>query len=258
MSHLFASTDLEKSYRVNLNMLGLNGRPQVKDLKTILSEWLVFRRETVRRKLQYRLDKVLARLHILEALLVAFLNIDEVIEIIRTEDKPKPVLMTRFDLTDIQAEAILELKLRHLAKLEEFKITGEQDELAKERDKLELTLGSERRMSTLIKKEIIEAAELYGDDRRSPVIERHEAKAMSEKDLIPSEAVTVVLSDKGWARCAKGHDIDAQGLNYRSGDEYRASAKGRSNQPAIFLDSAGRAYTLDAHGLPSARSQESL
>lgn len=255
MSHLFASTDLEKSYRVNLNMLGLNGRPQVKDLKTILSEWLVFRRETVRRKLQYRLDKVLARLHILEALLVAFLNIDEVIEIIRTEDKPKPVLMTRFDLTDIQAEAILELKLRHLAKLEEFKITGEQDELAKERDKLELTLGSERRMSTLIKKEIIEAAELYGDDRRSPVIERHEAKAMSEKDLIPSEAVTVVLSDKGWARCAKGHDIDAQGLNYRSGDEYRASAKGRSNQPAIFLDSAGRAYTLDAHGLPSARSQ---
>jgi len=197
MAHLFATTDLEKNYRVNLNMLGLDGRPQVKDLRSILTEWLTFRRETVRRRLQHRLDKVLARLHILEGLLTAFLNIDEVIEIIRTEDKPKPVLMERFGLTDIQAEAILELKLRHLAKLEEFKIKGEQDELALERDKLEQTLGSERRMSTLMKKEIQEAAEMYGDDRRSPVVERLEAKALSEKDLIPSESVTVVLSEKG-------------------------------------------------------------
>ncbi|MDP4983019.1 DNA topoisomerase IV subunit A [Pseudoalteromonas tunicata] len=255
MAHLFATTDLEKSYRVNLNMLGLNGRPQVKDLKTILSEWLIFRRETVRRRLQYRLDKILARLHILEGLLAAFLNIDEVIEIIRSEDKPKPVLMERFGITDIQAEAILELKLRHLAKLEEFKIRGEQDELSQERDKLELTLGSERRMSTLIKKEIQEAAELYGDDRRSPVIERAEAKALSEKDLIPSEAVTVVLSEKGWARCAKGHDIDAAALSYRAGDEFKALAKGRSNQPVVFLDSSGRAFCTDAHSLPTARSQ---
>ncbi|WP_338411129.1 DNA topoisomerase IV subunit A, partial [Pseudoalteromonas nigrifaciens] len=255
MAHLFATTDLEKSYRVNLNMLGLDGRPQVKNLLTILTEWLVFRRETVRRRLQYRLDKVLARLHILEGLLAAFLNIDEVIEIIRSEDKPKPVLMERFDLTDIQAEAILELKLRHLAKLEEFKIRGEQDELAKERDKLQQTLGSDRRMSTLLKKEIQEAAEIYGDDRRSPVVERLEAKALNEKDLIPSESVTVVLSDKGWARVGKGHDLDVQGLSYRAGDAYRASARGKSNQPAVFLDSAGRAFATDAHSLPSARSQ---
>ncbi|NOU51716.1 DNA topoisomerase IV subunit A [Pseudoalteromonas sp. JBTF-M23] len=255
MAHLFATTDLEKSYRVNLNMIGLDGRPKVKDLLQILSEWLIFRRETVRRRLQYRLDKVLARLHILEGLMVAFLNIDEVIEIIRTEDKPKDELMARFNLSDKQAEAILDLKLRHLAKLEEVKIRGEQDELSIERDKLELTLGSERRMSTLMKKEIQEAAELYGDERRSPVIERSEAKALSEKDLIPSESVTVVLSDKGWARVAKGHDIDAEGLSYRSGDSYKASAKGRSNQPAVFLDTSGRAFATEAHSLPSARSQ---
>lgn len=255
MAHLFATTDLEKNYRVNLNMLGLNGRPQVKDLKAILSEWLVFRRETVRRRLQYRLDKVLARLHILEGLLIAFLNIDEVIEIIRSEDEPKPVLMARFGITETQAEAILELKLRHLAKLEEMKIRGEQDELAKERDKLELTLGSDRRMSTLMKKEIQEAAELYGDDRRSPVIERGEAKALSEKDLMPSESVTVVLSEKGWARFAKGHDIDAEGLSYKAGDSFKSLAKGRSNQPSVFLDSSGRAFATDTHSLPSARSQ---
>ncbi|OCQ20620.1 DNA topoisomerase IV subunit A [Pseudoalteromonas luteoviolacea] len=255
MAHLFATTDLEKNYRVNLNMIGLDGRPQVKDLQQILSEWLIFRRETVRRRLQYRLDKVLARLHILEGLMVAFLNIDEVIEIIRNEEDPKAELMSRFGLSETQAEAILDLKLRHLAKLEEMKIRGEQDELSKERDKLELTLGSERRMSTLMKKEIQEAAELYGDERRSPVIERQEAKALSEKDLIPSEAVTVVLSEKGWARFAKGHEIDAEGLNYRSGDSYKASAKGKSNQPAVFLDSSGRAFATDAHSLPSARSQ---
>ncbi|TMO70109.1 DNA topoisomerase IV subunit A [Pseudoalteromonas aurantia] len=255
MAHLFATTDLEKSYRVNLNMIGLDGRPQVKDILQILSEWLVFRRDTVRRRLQHRLDKVLARLHILEGLMTAFLNIDEVIEIIRTEEKPKTELMSRFALSDRQAEAILDLKLRHLAKLEEVKIRGEQDELSLERDKLELTLGSERRMSTLMKKEIQEAAELYGDDRRSPVVERGESKALSEKDLIPSEAVTVVLSEKGWARVAKGHDIDAQGLNYRSGDSYKGAAKGKSNQPAVFLDTSGRAFATDAHSLPSARSQ---
>lgn len=255
MAHLFATTDLEKNYRVNLNMLGLNGRPQVKDLATILSEWLEFRRETVRRRLQYRLDKVLARLHILEGLLVAFLNIDEVIAIIRHEEEPKQELMKRFALSDTQAEAILELKLRHLAKLEEVKIKAEQDELSKERDKLELTLGSERRMSTLMKKEIQEAADVYGDERRSPVVEREEAKALSEKDLMPSETVTVVLSDKGWARYAKGHDVDVAGLSYRAGDEYKASCVGRSNQASVFLDSTGRAYATETHSLPSARSQ---
>jgi topoisomerase-4 subunit A len=255
MQHLFATTDLEKSYRVNINMIGLDGRPKVKDLKTILSEWLVFRKDTVTRRLQYRLDKVLARLHILEGLLVAFLNIDEVIEIIRNEDKPKPVLMERFGLSDIQAEAILDLKLRHLAKLEEVKITAEQDELSKERDGLELLLGSDRRLKSLIKKEILADAETYGDDRRSPIVQRGEAKALTEKELVPSEPVTVVLSEKGWARCAKGHDIDGAALSYRSGDGYLHSAKGRSNQPVVFLDSSGRTFSCDSHSLPSARSQ---
>lgn len=255
MQHLFATTDLEKSYRVNLNMIGLDGRPQVKDLRTILAEWLVYRKDTVTRRLQYRLDKVLARLHILEGLMIAFLNIDEVIEIIRTFDEPKAELMRRFSLSDKQAEAILELKLRHLAKLEEMKIKGEQDELEEERQKLETLLGSDRRLKTLIKKEILADAEKYGDDRRSPLVERGEAKALSEKELIPSEAVTVVLSEKGWARCAKGHDVDAESLSYKSGDGFLASAKGRSNQPAVFLDTSGRAFSCDAHGLPSARSQ---
>ena len=255
MQHLFATTDLEKSYRVNLNMIGLDGRPQVKDLRTILAEWLVYRKDTVTRRLQYRLDKVLARLHILEGLMIAFLNIDEVIEIIRTFDEPKAELMRRFSLSDKQAEAILELKLRHLAKLEEMKIKGEQDELEEERKKLETLLGSDRRLKTLIKKEILADAEKYGDDRRSPLVERGEAKALSEKELIPSEAVTVVLSEKGWARCAKGHDVDAEGLSYKAGDGFLASAKGRSNQPAVFLDTSGRAFSCDAHGLPSARSQ---
>jgi topoisomerase IV subunit A len=255
MQHLFATTDLEKNYRANLNMIGLDGRPQVKDLRTILSEWLVFRRETVVRRLQHRLDKVLARLHILEGLLIAFLNIDEVIHIIRTEDTPKPVLMARFGLTDTQAEAILELKLRHLARLEEIKIRGEQDELSAERDKLEALLGSDRKLKTLIKKEILADAETYGDDRRSPLVERGEAKALSEKQLVPSEPVTIVLSEKGWARCAKGHDVDAAGLSYKAGDNYLADARGRSNQPAVFIDSSGRAFACDAHTLPSARSQ---
>ncbi|KGJ89333.1 DNA topoisomerase IV subunit A [Thalassotalea sp. ND16A] len=255
MQHLFATTDLEKNYRVNLNMIGLDNRPQVKNLKQILGEWLEFRRETIRRRLQYRLDKVLARLHILDGLLIAYLNIDEVIAIIREYDDPKAELMSRFSLSKTQAEAILEIKLRQLAKLEEIKIRAEQDELAKERDYLETTLGSKARMNTLMKKEIMAAAKDYGDDRRSKLIVRGEAKALNEKDLMPSEPVTVVVSDKGWARAAKGHDIDAKGLSYKAGDEYLCSAKGRSNSPAVFIDSSGRAFATDAHTLPSARSQ---
>jgi topoisomerase-4 subunit A len=254
MLHLFATTDLERSYRVNLNVIGLNGRPQVKTLHGILSEWLSYRIETVRRRLQYRLDKVNARLHILDALLIAFLNIDEVIAIIREEDKPKPVLMARFGLTDLQAEAVLELKLRHLAKLEEVKIKAEQTELAKERDKLEKTLGSEARMRTLVKKELLADAKEFGDDRRSPIEELPIAHAMSEKDLLPSEAITVVLSTTGWVRAAKGHDIDGESLSYKSGDSFKVQASGHSRQMAVFLDSTGRAYSLDAHSLPSARS----
>ncbi|MBY3788934.1 DNA topoisomerase IV subunit A [Photobacterium carnosum] len=255
MNHLFVSTDLEKSFRANINMLGLDGRPQVKGLVTIIKEWLEYRRNTVRRRLQYRLDKVIARLHILEGLLAAYLNIDEVIEIIRSEDDPKAELMSRFALSMTQADAILEIKLRQLAKLEEIKIRGELDELAKEREQLETLLGSERRLNTLIKKEMIADAEKYGDDRRSPLVERAEAKAMTERDLIPSETITVVLSEKGWIRHAKGHDVDPNTLNYKSGDNYLAHARGKSNQPAIFLGSDGRSYALESHSLPSARSQ---
>ncbi|WP_226684189.1 DNA topoisomerase IV subunit A [Shewanella indica] len=255
MAHLFATTDLEKSYRVNLNVLGLDGRPQVKGLKQLLSEWLEFRIHTVRRRLEFRLDKVLARLHILEALMIAFLNIDEVIEIIRFHDEPKAELMLRFGLTDKQAEAILELKLRHLAKLEEMKIRGEQDELEAEREKLQLLLSSERRLKTLIKKELQADAETYGDDRRSPLVVRSESRALSEQELVPTEPVTVVLSEKGWVRCAKGHDIDAAGLSYKAGDSFLCAAAGRSNQQSVFIDSAGRAFATDTHTLPSARSQ---
>ncbi|MCE9787701.1 DNA topoisomerase IV subunit A [Shewanella chilikensis] len=255
MAHLFATTDLEKSYRVNLNVLGLDGRPQVKGLKPLLSEWLEFRIHTVRRRLEFRLDKVLARLHILEALMIAFLNIDEVIEIIRFHDEPKAELMRRFGLTDKQAEAILELKLRHLAKLEEMKIRGEQDELEAEREKLQLLLSSERRLKTLIKKELQADAETYGDERRSPLVVRSESRALSEQELVPTEPVTVVLSEKGWVRCAKGHDIDAAGLSYKAGDSFLCAAAGRSNQQSVFIDSAGRAFATDTHTLPSARSQ---
>ncbi len=255
MNHLFASTDLEKSYRVNLNMIGLDNRPQVKGLLMILKEWIEFRRETVRRRLQYRLDKVLARQHILEGLLIAYLNLDEVIDIIRTEDDPKAVLMARFGITDIQADAVLDTKLRHLAKLEEMKIRGEQEELDKERQKLEQLLGSERRLNTLLKKEIKADAEKYGDDRRSPIVIRQEAKALTERDLMPCEPITVVLSEKGWIRHAKGHDVEAEGLNYKSGDNYLAHARGKSNQQAIFLGTDGRSYSLESHSLPSARSQ---
>lgn len=255
MAHLFATTDLERNYRVNMNVIGLDGRPQVKDLRTMLSEWLQYRTSTVRRRLQYRLDKVLARLHILEGLLVAFLNIDEVIEIIRREDEPKAVLMARFGISELQAESILELKLRHLAKLEEMRIRGEQDELSKERDMLEKTLGSERRLNTLIKKELMADAELYGDERRSPVVSRQEAKAFSETELISAEAITVVLSNKGWVRAAKGHDVDAENLSYKAGDQFLTASKGRSNQTVVFLDSTGRSYSMLAHTLPSARGQ---
>lgn len=255
MLHLYATTDLEKSYRVNFNMIGTNGRPQVKDLQTILGEWLAFRTETVRRRLQFRLDKVLERLHILEGLLVAFLNIDEVIEIIRNEDQPKAVLMSRFSLSDRQAEAILELKLRHLAKLEEMKIRGEQDDLEAERQSLEQTLGSASRLKTLIKKELKADAEAYGDERRSQLKEQSEARAFSEVELISSEPVTVVLSQSGWARSGKGHELDPEALQYKSGDSFRMAARGKSNQQAVFLDSTGRTYSVAAHTLPSARSQ---
>lgn len=255
MYHLFASTDLEVNHKVNLNMLGLDQRPQVKGLVKILTEWLVYRMKTVRRRLQFRLDKILARLHILEGLLAAYLNIDDVIEIIRTYDDAKAELMSRFELSDIQAHAILEIKLRQLAKLEEIQIRAEMDTLSDEQTKLERLLSSERRLNTLVKKEIQSDAEKYGDDRRSPLIERIEAKALTEKELMPSETVTVVLSTQGWVRSAKGFDVDPQALNYKSGDEFLTKAQGRSNQSCIFIDATGRAYSLDAHSLPSARSQ---
>lgn len=255
MQHLFATTDLEKSYRVNLNILGLDQKPRVKNLLEILSEWLVFRRDTVRRRLQYRLDKVLDRIHVLEGLLIAFLNIDEVIRIIRENDEPKPVLIAHFGITERQAEAILELKLRHLAKLEEMKIRGELDELSKERDHLQSILGSESKLTKLIRDELQADALKYGDDRRSPIVSRGEAKALSEKELLPSEAVTVVLSEKGWVRCAKGHDVDGNSLQYKAGDGFKSSAIGKSNQYAAFIDSSGRSFAAEAHDLPSARGQ---
>jgi topoisomerase-4 subunit A len=255
MSHLFATTDLERSYRVNLNMIGIDGRPGVRSLDAILREWLKFRRETVRRRLTHRLDRVQRRMHILEGYLVAFLNIDEVIHIIRTEDKPKPALMERFGISDMQAEAILELKLRNLAKLEEMKIRGEQDDLDKERDWLEKTLGSDARLKTLMKKELTAAAEKFGDERRSPLVERDEAQAFSELELMSADPITVVLSEKGWIRAAKGHDVDPVALSYKSGDAFKLAARGRSNQSAVVFDSTGRAYTLQTHNLPSARGQ---
>ncbi len=255
MGHLFATTDLEKSFRININLIGLDARPQVKPLKLLLGEWLVFRTDTVRRRLQYRLQKVERRLHLLDGALIAFLNLDEVIRIIRTEDEPKPVLMARFGLSEEQAEYILETRLRQLARLEEMKIRGEQAELAAERAELEAILASKARLKSLIKKELEADAKQFGDDRRSPLIERGQAKALSESDLAPSEPITVILSDKGWVRAAKGHDIDATALSYREGDKYFASTRGRSNLQAAFLDSSGRAYSTPAHTLPSARGQ---
>ena len=255
MSHLFATTDLEKNYRVNINIIGLNNRPQVKDLRTLLKEWLQFRTDTVRRRLQYRLDKVLARLHILEGYLIAYLNIDEVIAIIRSEDEPKPVLMKRFKLSEEQTDYILDTKLRQLARLEEMKIKDEQKELAKERDELKKTLASKQRLKTLVKKELVADAEEYGDERRSPIVEREAAQALDETSLITSEPVTIVLSEKGWVRAAKGHDVNATELSYKSGDGFQASARSRSNQLAVFMDSTGRSYSMLAYTLPSARGQ---
>jgi topoisomerase-4 subunit A len=255
MLHLFATTDLERSYRVNMNMIGLDGRPQVKNLRDLLLEWLVYRTETVRRRLQYRLDKILDRMHVLEGLLVAYLNLDEVIAIIRTEDEPKAVLMERFGISDRQAEAVLELKLRHLAKLEEMKIKGELDELAKERKSIELLLSSETRLKTLIRKELTADAEKFGDDRRSAIVQRNSAQALDESELLPTEPLTIVLSESGWVRAAKGHDVEPESLNYRTGDRYATSVKARSNQQIVFLDTTGRSYSLSAHTLPSARGQ---
>lgn len=255
MTHLFATTDLERSYRVNMNMIGLDHKPAVKNLLQILTEWLQFRRATVTRRLRHRLDKVLSRLHILDGLLIAFLNIDEVIDIIRHEDEPKTVLMARFNLSDEQAEAILNLRLRHLAKLEETELKAEKHQLEEERQHLEQILASERRLNTLIKKEIQQDAKTYASPRRSPLVEREEAKAISETEMIPAEPVTVILSEMGWVRCAKGHDIDVQGLNYKAGDKYLDHAYGKSNQPAVFIDSTGRSYAVDPLSLPSARSQ---
>ncbi|PTY38208.1 DNA topoisomerase IV subunit A [Saccharospirillum sp. MSK14-1] len=255
MNHLFATTDLEKTIRINLNMIGIDGRPQVKSLDHILREWLEFRTTTVTRRLQHRLDKILARLHILDGLLIAYLNIDEVIHIIRTEDEPKQEMIKRFGLSEIQAEAILEIRLRQLAKLEEIKIRGEQDELSAERDRIEKTLGSKARLRTLIKKEILADADQFGDDRRTRLIVREEAQAFNENQILPSEPVTVVLSKKGWIRAAKGHDIDPQGLSYKAGDGFAFAGPGKSNQPTVLLDSTGRTYTLPTHTLPSARGQ---
>ncbi len=255
MAHLFATTDLERSYRVNMNIIGLDGRPQVKDLRSLLSEWLVFRTDTVRRRLEHRLQKVKRRLHLLDGLLIAFLNLDEVIHIIRTEDEPKAVLMRRFDLSEEQTDYILDTKLRQLARLEEMKIRAEQEELAAERDRLEKILGSKQRLKTLVKKELLADAEEYGDDRRSPIVEREAAQALDETALISADPVTIVLSEKGWIRAAKGHEVDAAALNYKAGDAFRAAAAGRSNQLVVFLDSTGRSYSIPAHTLPSARGQ---
>ena len=255
MSHLFSTTSLERTVRANMNIVGLDGRPREYNLVGLLSEWIKFRKETVRRRLNHRLQIVTDRLHILDGLLVAYLDIDEVIKIIREKDEPKPVLMKRFKLSDIQAEAILNLRLRNLAKLEEMKIRGEQDELNVERSSLEGTLKSAAQLKTLIKSEILEDAEAYGDERRTKIVEREAAQAMDETQLVASEPVTVVLSQRGWARAAKGHEIDPYSLSYKSGDEFLASACGRSNQLAMFIDSTGRVYSVLAHMLPSARGQ---
>ncbi|MBI6720905.1 DNA topoisomerase IV subunit A [Pseudomonas syringae] len=255
MQHLFATTELESSYRVNINIIGLDGKPQLKNLKTLLGEWLTFRIGTVRRRLQFRLDKVEHRLHLLDGLLTAYLNLDEVIHIIRTAEHPKAELIARFDLSEIQADYILDTRLRQLARLEEMKLRSEQDALRKEQAKLQALLGSESKLRKLVRAELIADAETYGDDRRSPIVARAEAKALSENELMPTEPVTVVLSEKGWVRCAKGHDIDATGLSYKAGDGFKTSSIGRSNQFAVFIDSTGRSYSVAAHTLPSARGQ---
>ncbi len=253
MPHLFATTDLEKSYRVNLNVIGLDGRPQVKNLKQILGEWLRFRSETVTRRLQHRLEKVERRLHLLEGLRIAYLNLDEVIRIVRSEDEPKPVLMKRFGLSEEQADYILETRLRQLARLEEMKINAESDALEEERARINVLLNSKARLKTLIKDELREDAKKFGDARRSPLVARAAAQALDEAALVASEPTTIVLSAKGWIRAAKGHDIDATALNYREGDSFLAAVKGRTTQQVAFIDSSGRSYSTAAHSLPSAR-----
>lgn len=255
MSHLFATTDLERSYRVNFNMIGLDGRPKVKGLLTILTEWLTYRIATVTKRLAHRLEKVLERIHVLEGLLIAYLNIDEVIAIIREHEHPKQGLIARFNLTERQAEAILEMKLRHLAKLEEFKIRGELDELNTERDYLQKTLASELLLKALVKEEIIKDRDTFGDERRSPIIVRQESQALKEEDILPNEPITIVLSKNGWVRAAKGHDINGRELSYKAGDDFKAQAPARSNQQVLFFDSEGKVYNLPGHSLPSARGQ---
>ena len=255
MNHLFATTELESSYRVNMNVIGLDGKPQVKDLRNMLGEWLHYRIDTVRRRLQFRLDKVDKRLHLLQGLLIAFLNMDKVIHIIRTEEFPKKALMEEFSLTEAQADYILETRLRQLARLEEMKIRDEQAALEAERTGLMELLGDESKLKGLVRSEIIADAEKYGDDRRSPLVTRAEAKALSENELMPSEPITVVLSDKGWIRHGKGHSVDGTTLSYKAGDSFKNSVIGRSNQSAVFCDSTGRTYSLPAHTLPSAKGQ---
>ncbi len=255
MAHLFATTDLERSYRVNLNVIGLNGRPQVKDLCDLLKEWLDFRMQTVTRRLEHRLQQLLERLHLLEGLLIAYLNIDAVIKIIRTQDKPKPALIKKFKLSEKQAEAILEIKLRQLAKLEEIKIKAEQKELNKEREEIETILGSKQRLKTLIRNELKADQKKYGDERQSPIVQRKQAQAMREEEMVPAEPTCIILSKKGWVRAAKGHDIDGPGLNYKAGDEFLTQANGRTNEQVVFIDTSGRSYSLAAHTLPSARGQ---
>ena len=255
MSHLFHSTDLEKNYRINLNMIGVNGRPQVKNLVLILKEWLQYRKDTIVRRLEYRLQKILDRLHLLDGLLIAFLNMDEVIQIIRTEDKPKQKLIARFNLSEMQADYVLDTRLRQLARLEELKIKAEQEELAAERDAIQKTLGSDARLKTLIKKELLAVAEEFGDPRRSPLVERDDAIAYTEDDITTVDPITVVLSERGWVRAAKGHDIDPASLSFKSGDTFKLAARGKSNESAVFLDSTGRSYSLPVRLLPSARGQ---
>lgn len=255
MAHLFATTDLERSYRINLNIIGLDGKPRVKNLQTLLTEWLSFRRDIVSKRLTFRLEKILARLHILDGLLIAYLNLDEVIHIIRTHDEPKNSLITRFQLSDLQADAILDTRLRYLARLEEMQIRSEQEKLELERQELQSILGSSTKLTALIRSELQADSDLFGDKRRSPIVTRAQAQALREIDLTPSEPVTVVLSKQGWIRAAKGHDIDGRSLSYKSGDEFLAMARGRSQQYSVFIDSSGRAYSLLAQNLPSARGQ---
>jgi topoisomerase-4 subunit A len=255
MNHLFATTDLERNYRINFNVIGIDGKPAVKDLHKLLTEWISYRLIVVRRRLQYRLEWVEARLHKLEALMIAFLNIDEVIKIIRTEDEPKKKLIKRFKLTDIQADYILDTRLRQLARLEEMKIKEEQDELENEKQDLEKTLKSAAKLKTLVRKELLEVAKNYGDDRLSPIVERDEARAFSEEEIQTTDPITVILSEKGWIRSAKGHDIDPKTINYKSGDSFKAFSRGKSNQFAYVIDSSGRAYALPSRTLPSARGQ---